>query len=713
MVSKWSRTSNHGGSIITARDERCAQKYTVESGDICYDIADRYNLTLAQLLEYNPTLTESCTGLTVGQTVCVGDGTSTGSTSSSTSGDTSTSGSSGSTHKKGIYIYVAVAVVGVLILGVIIFGVIHWRRKRRANGNANINAWDSESTRKEPIVAPTEVFAEHGIQIDTTTVVPEVPHGGAEGPGDVNGTNEAPAIPDSPDPPAKPFTPGEGFFLATTSYCTVCMDDLPIDEFPIRPVTNLCAHSFRDICVNCLQESISHQLVNKYAVDISCPCCNSKLSPFDMRAHAAPDVYARYDSIITRTAVGTLDNFVWCSGTGCTAGQIHLDPSNPIVVCVLCHAKTCFSHKAPWHEGLTCTEADDPMAVERLNAARERLLRAEEEERARKNAAERAAILEAQRVREERERERQARREEEVRGEEEARRTTIRCIGDGCLYRAQKDNGCKHVTCGCGREFCWVCRKVWVRGHLGVRCQLGEAERQQTQAAEERDMRAENARMANTANIAREEDIRIEQEFVSRSREKGPEIIRDETARRAREERLGEIEVLLSSKKCPTSGCGYRVQRYNWYSRVTCIICDAEFCWNCLQPWERNHQGTRCSPTNLRELEIERRRLEDERARLERDQAIEDDESLLETRTQALKAELISCMKQAAESYDQTIAELRCICPRETPSHEHKPGNCTVRERDIIENCSRVASYLKSKAQKEAAILELQKVIGQ
>lgn len=40
-----------------------------------------------------------------------------------------------------------------------------------------------------------------------------------------------------------------------------------------------------------------------------------------------------------------------------------------------------------------------------------------------------------------------------------------------CGAPSVKVDGCKHINkCRCGHEYCWDCRREWVRGHLGVTC---------------------------------------------------------------------------------------------------------------------------------------------------------------------------------------------------------------------------------------------------
>src|SRR4051794_25589686 len=48
-----------------------------------------------------------------------------------------------------------------------------------------------------------------------------------------------------------------------------------------------------------------------------------------------------------------------CSSPTCNSGQIHPDGArNPIMRCTACSFRTCFTHKVPWHNGITCENYD-------------------------------------------------------------------------------------------------------------------------------------------------------------------------------------------------------------------------------------------------------------------------------------------------------------------------------------------------------------------
>ncbi|OJJ66409.1 hypothetical protein ASPBRDRAFT_666024 [Aspergillus brasiliensis CBS 101740] len=60
------------GPVQTGIASNCDAYYTVASGDSCAAIESRYDLTFAQLYQWNPAIGSDCTNLWVGYAVCVG-----------------------------------------------------------------------------------------------------------------------------------------------------------------------------------------------------------------------------------------------------------------------------------------------------------------------------------------------------------------------------------------------------------------------------------------------------------------------------------------------------------------------------------------------------------------------------------------------------------------------------------------------------------------
>ena len=64
----------------------------------------------------------------------------------------------------------------------------------------------------------------------------------------------------------------------------------------------------------------------------------------------------------------TLEEFRACQSPTCDSGQLHASgAAEPIVVCEDCGFRSCFVHRMPWHDGVTCAQYDarNPEQVER------------------------------------------------------------------------------------------------------------------------------------------------------------------------------------------------------------------------------------------------------------------------------------------------------------------------------------------------------------
>lgn len=205
----------------------------------------------------------------------------------------------------------------------------------------------------------------------------------------------------SPDPTPEP-----------TMECEVCYEDLPVSEFPPNKITAVCQHEAK-VCYGCLEQGISVQIQEGVLGQLRCPSCPEKLSYEDIQAYASPEIFKRYDYLLSRTSK---DMFM-CLAPNCGAGQIHHGgKDNPMMICQSCDFKVCTIHGRPWHEGQTCREFDcDPSQIERL----------EEEEATAKLLAQDSRICQ------------------------------------NCGQGVTKQIGCDHMLCRCGKAWCFVCEADW------------------------------------------------------------------------------------------------------------------------------------------------------------------------------------------------------------------------------------------------------------
>jgi hypothetical protein len=172
-----------------------------------------------------------------------------------------------------------------------------------------------------------------------------------------------------------------------------------------------CTHPNRTICDSCMYEYVRNTW--NIVTDIHCPECSALLSHNAIKLilfnYGDTILYERYTKYDLDKALENNPEFIWCAH-GCGSGQLNEGATmNKTVQCVNCHKLTCFTHRCPWHDGMTCEEYDMPR-----NAGQ-------------KHASERW-----------------------IDGHTK--------ICPKCHSHIEKNDGCDHMTCfKCKHEFCWEC----------------------------------------------------------------------------------------------------------------------------------------------------------------------------------------------------------------------------------------------------------------
>lgn len=134
--------------------------------------------------------------------------------------------------------------------------------------------------------------------------------------------------------------------------CVVCGDAKNALSFPAKPPTASCQHE-PQTCSDCLAHWISSEVDTKGTGNIKCCECPALLTHTDVQRAATPATFATYDKRVTREALGSLPNFVWCLSPTCGAGQENSAGAN-FMECMSCGYRQCLSHRIPWHEEETC-----------------------------------------------------------------------------------------------------------------------------------------------------------------------------------------------------------------------------------------------------------------------------------------------------------------------------------------------------------------------
>ncbi|UJR14475.1 hypothetical protein I4U23_001472 [Adineta vaga] len=196
--------------------------------------------------------------------------------------------------------------------------------------------------------------------------------------------------------------------------CQVCFDDKSTKDFHTLS-NHTCLQAQRTICNACIYRHIQQAFQEFYTDDVRCPelGCNTKLNYNTIKniliSNKDKKLLERYDRFLVQHDAEQLDDFIWCSNPKCQMGQLNEGGrSMNIVTCVYCKTKTCFIHRIPWHQGLTCDEYDASI-----------------------NDEHKASL-------------------------QWLNQNTKTC--PNCPYQIEKNDGCDHMTCiKCQYEFCWSC----------------------------------------------------------------------------------------------------------------------------------------------------------------------------------------------------------------------------------------------------------------
>lgn len=159
-------------------------------------------------------------------------------------------------------------------------------------------------------------------------------------------------------------------------------------------------------------------------LDTKCPdaSCGELLTDNDIRNALSLLQYAKFKQFRALARLRLEPECRWCPGNNCTAGVI-ADPSAPefpMLQCPDCDTRFCYECSDIWHPTMSCRK---------FARTREK--------------------------RESRVVTRRKKREEANTRRWMKENKTIKC--SRCSALVQRAEGCNHMTCTCGHEFCWLC----------------------------------------------------------------------------------------------------------------------------------------------------------------------------------------------------------------------------------------------------------------
>lgn len=202
---------------------------------------------------------------------------------------------------------------------------------------------------------------------------------------------------------------------SSLGFCEICAERKEIDEmFTIET----CSHVY---CTDCISKHVATKIQDKIHV-VTCPgvACRGILD-FETYSSIIPkDVRDMWDELLCESLIHASQKF-YCPYKDCSAMLVN--DSDEMVresECPVCWRLFCAQCYVPWHCGVECEE------FWRLNA----------DERGREDLMVRELAKSKQ---------------------------WARC--PHCKFFVEKTEGCLHMTCRCGSQFCYKCGVTWSEIH--------------------------------------------------------------------------------------------------------------------------------------------------------------------------------------------------------------------------------------------------------
>ncbi|CAI9113806.1 OLC1v1014486C1 [Oldenlandia corymbosa var. corymbosa] len=204
---------------------------------------------------------------------------------------------------------------------------------------------------------------------------------------------------------------------SSRNYCEICMEVKERNEmFKMES----CSHSF---CSDCLAKHVQAKIGDRFHI-ITCPAlyCDSILDHSACRSVIPGNVSARWDEAISVATILENQRF-YCPFKDCSAMLVNDGDEDEVILeseCPVCRRLFCVNCRVPWHRGMECREVQKLKMEERGNDD---------------------LMLHALAKKEK----------------------WTKC--PNCKFLVDKIEGCIHMTCRCGFEFCYKCGRKWTEDH--------------------------------------------------------------------------------------------------------------------------------------------------------------------------------------------------------------------------------------------------------
>ncbi|GLJ26381.1 hypothetical protein SUGI_0508370 [Cryptomeria japonica] len=212
--------------------------------------------------------------------------------------------------------------------------------------------------------------------------------------------------------------------------CSICFEDNPMDQM-YEIMT--CHHRY---CISCMAQHVEVKLQHGYIPECPHEGCHTRLTVDGCKKFLSPKWTEVLIKRLEEAAIPESDK-VYCPYTDCSAlmtktainsSSQACSSSDPLMhtKCLKCHRLFCTECRVPWHQNMSCQDYQKRIPQLHGVDAKLHLLATDNMWR--------------------------------------------RCTK--CKHMIELAEGCNHMTCRCGFEFCYVCGAEWKNKHATCKCAL-------------------------------------------------------------------------------------------------------------------------------------------------------------------------------------------------------------------------------------------------
>ena len=199
--------------------------------------------------------------------------------------------------------------------------------------------------------------------------------------------------------------------------CEICLE-----EFSLLDITNYFLNC------NCVIHNVCFDNMVKSAIEsnnlpIKCPNCKTPIHPNfieDSLRNANPQLFDKYEHFsMNNFILNNNDSYSSCPTPGCEY-MFFFQPGEHNFLCPLCNKNYCLNCKDEWHRGMTCQQYKDSRDVNKLDDKFFQFVKGAKFK-----------------------------------------------MCPRCKFWVEKNQGCNHMRCRCGADFCYLCGEFMDmrRGH--------------------------------------------------------------------------------------------------------------------------------------------------------------------------------------------------------------------------------------------------------